>query len=91
LRAECHVRGQRVRFLRRVLNYLPDPVRKHGYKAPSLALGKSLEIQIGSKAKPASSSNEGLLGGVGVAGAGRTRCSGLTKVLRLAGRKRTSQ
>ena len=54
------------------------------------ALGKTVEIQIRKKgANPAFTSREASLGVGGVAGAGRTRSPGLSKLPRLVGRNRT--
>lgn len=53
------------------------------------ALGKTVEIKISKGAKPAFQSDETSLGVVGVAGAGRTRRSGLSKLPRLLGRNKT--
>lgn len=54
------------------------------------ALGKTVEIHIRKAAKPAFRSDEGSLRVVGVAGAGSTRRSGLSKVPRLTSRKKRS-
>lgn len=53
------------------------------------ALGKTVEIKISKGAKPAFQSDGTSLGVVGVAGAGRTRRSGLSKLPRLLGRNKT--
>ena len=53
------------------------------------ALGKTVEIQIRKGANPAFTSGEASLGVGGVAGAGRTRRSGLSKLPRLLGRNKT--
>ena len=54
------------------------------------ALGKTVEIQIRKReANPASTSGEASRGAGGVAGAGRTRRSGLSKLPRLVGRHKT--
>jgi len=53
------------------------------------ALGKTVEIQIRKGANPAFSSDKASLGVDGVAGARRTRRSGLSKVPRLVSRNET--
>jgi antitoxin HicB len=53
------------------------------------ALGKTVQIQISKGANPAFHSDETSLGVIGVAGAGRTRRSGLSKLPRLLGRNKT--
>ena len=53
------------------------------------ALGKTVEIQIRKGANPAFTSGEASLGVGDVAGAGRTRRSGFSKLPRLLGRNKT--
>ena len=53
------------------------------------ALGKTVEIQIRKEDDPASSDDEASLGVVGVAGAGRTRRSGLSNLPCLGIRNKT--
>jgi len=52
------------------------------------ALGKTVEIQIRKGANPAFTSDEASLGVGGIAGSGRTRRSGLSKLPRLVSRKK---
>ena len=52
------------------------------------ALGKTVEIQIRKRANPALTSGDASLGGADVAGTGRTRRSGLSKLPRLVSRNR---